>query len=214
MAPRGADRGVTITIWIIEFIERFGYASIFALITVENIFPPIPSEIILAFGGFMTTHTELTVIGVALTATAGSVLGAAILYKIGSLLNAKRLDSLIDNYGGILGLKAKDMHNAFKLFRRFKYYAIFFCRMIPIVRSLISIPAGMTKMKFGVFMLLTTAGTLIWNLLFVIIGAMLGESWEEALVFINVYHEITYIFFILVAIAYLTYRFMIRNKKG
>lgn len=205
--------GIIITGWIIEFIESFGYISIFALIAVENIFPPIPSEIILTFGGFMTTHTELTVIGVVLTATAGSILGAAILYKIGSLLNVKRLDSFIENYGGMIGLKAKDMHRAFSLFRRFKYYAVFLCRMVPIVRSLISIPAGMTKMKFGVFILLTAAGTLIWNLLLVSVGAMLGESWEKVLVFINVYHEITYIFLFLAVIAYVVYRIMNRNKQ-
>lgn len=203
---------VIITSWIIEFIEKFGYLSIFALIAVENIFPPIPSEIILTFGGFMTTHTKLTVPGVVLTATAGSVLGAATLYKIGSLLSLKRLDAVLDRYGVVLGLKAKDMHKAFSLFRRFKYSAVFLCRMIPIVRSLISIPAGMAKMKFGVFMLLTTAGTLLWNLLLVSIGAILGESWEKVLVFINIYHEITYMFFILAAIAYLIYRVINRNK--
>jgi membrane protein DedA with SNARE-associated domain len=204
--------GIIITTWIIEFIERFGYLSIFALIAVENIFPPIPSEIILTFGGFMTTHTELTVIGVVLTATAGSILGAAILYKIGSLLNVKRLDSVIENYGGILGLKAKDIHKSFSLFRRYKYYAVFLCRMVPIVRSLISIPAGMTKMKFGTFILLTAAGTFLWNLLLVSVGAMLGESWERVLVFINVYHEITYIFLFLAVIAYVVYRILNRNK--
>lgn len=204
---------VIITSWIIEFIEKFGYFSIFALIAVENIFPPIPSEIILTFSGFMTTHTKLTVPGVVLTATAGSVFGAAILYKIGSLLNAKRLDSVIDNYGAVLGLKAKDVHKAFSLFRRFKYWAVFLCRMVPIVRSLISIPAGMTKMKFGIFILLTTAGTLLWNLLLVSVGAVLGEAWEDVLVFINIYHEITYIFFILAAVAYFIYRIINKNKQ-
>jgi membrane protein DedA with SNARE-associated domain len=113
----------------------------------------------------------------------------------------------------ILGLKAKDMHKAFSLFRRYRYYAVFLCRMVPIVRSLISIPAGMTKMKFGIFILLTTAGTLIWNILLVSAGAILGESWEKVLVFINVYHEITYIFFILAAIAYLGYRIINKNKR-
>ncbi|MDF2591724.1 MAG: alkaline phosphatase [Clostridia bacterium] len=203
-----------ITSWIIEFIEKFGYLSIFLLIAIENIFPPIPSEVILTFGGFMTTHTKLTIPGVVLTATAGSTLGAAVLYKIGSLLNPKRLDAVIDNYGFVLGLKAKDMHKAFSLFRRFKYSAVFLCRMVPIVRSLISIPAGMTKMKFGVFVLLTTAGTLLWNLLLVSVGAIMGESWEKVLVFINIYHEITYLIFISAAIAYLIYRITNRNKKA
>lgn len=199
------------TNWMIEFIGRFGYISIFTMIAVENVFPPIPSEIILAFGGFMTTYTDLTILGVVLAATAGSVLGASILYKIGSLLNVKRLDAVIERYGGVLGLKAKNMHKAFSLFKRYRNWAVFLCRMIPIIRSLISIPAGMSKMKFRVFLLLTTAGTLIWNLLIVSIGALLGESWEEVLVFINVYHEITYLAFILTGISYLVY--WIWNKK-
>ena len=199
------------TNWIIEFIGRFGYISIFTMIAVENVFPPIPSEIILAFGGFMTTYTDLTLLGVVSAATAGSVLGAAVLYKIGSLLNVKRLDAVIDRYGGVLGLKAKNMHKAFSLFKRYRNWAVFLCRMIPIIRSLISIPAGMSRMKFRVFLLLTTVGTLIWNLLLVSIGALLGESWEEVLVFINVYHEITYLALILAGIAYLVY--WIWNKK-
>jgi len=199
------------TNWIIEFIGRFGYISIFTMIAVENVFPPIPSEIILAFGGFMTTYTDLTLLGVVSAATAGSVLGAAVLYKIGSLLNVKRLDAVIDRYGGVLGLKAKNMHKAFSLFKRYRNWAVFLCRMVPIIRSLISIPAGMSRMKFRVFLLLTTVGTLIWNLLLVSIGALLGESWEEVLVFINVYHEITYLALILAGIAYFVY--WIWNKK-
>lgn len=204
---------IIITSWIIGFIGRFGYISIFALIAVENVFPPIPSEIILAFGGFMATYTELTVVGVVLTATAGSVLGASILYKAGSILNAKRLDAIIDRYGSALGLKTKNMHKAFSLFRQYRYWAVFLCRMIPIIRSLISIPAGMSKMNFRTFLLLTTAGTLIWNFLLVGVGAVLGESWEEVLVFINVYHEITYLFFILAGIAYVLHRIINKKKQ-
>lgn len=206
--------GIIITSWIIAFIEQFGYISIFLLIALENVFPPIPSEIILAFGGFMTTHTELTVLGVVSVATAGSVFGAAILYFIGYKINAKKLDAVIGRYGGALGLKSNNLHQAFALFRRYKNWAVFLCRMIPIIRSLISIPAGMAGMKFKLFIFLTAAGTFLWNLLLVSIGAMLGESWEEALSFVRLYQEITYLIIVLAGAAYFVYRSIKKKRQG
>jgi len=161
----------------------------------------------------MTTSTELTFLGVVGTATAGSVLGAAILYKLGSVLNAKKLDAIIDSYGGILGLKTGSLHKAFSLFRRYRYWAVFLCRMVPIIRSLISIPAGMAKMKFHVFILLTAAGTFIWNLILVYAGAMLGESWEEVLDFMNIYQEATYLLLILAGAAYWVYKVVGKKSK-
>lgn len=201
-----------ITNWIIAFIEHYGYISILLLIAVENIFPPIPSEIILAFGGFMTTHTELTVGGVILTATAGSIIGAAILYWIGSMLNAKKLDAVVSRYGGVLRLKSDHLHKAFSLFRRHRYWAVFLCRMIPIIRSLISIPAGMSKMKFKIFILLTAAGTLIWNTLLVGMGALLGESWEQVMAFVRIYQEVTYLLAAVLGVGYLLYK-RLKSRK-
>jgi len=203
-----------ITNWIIEFIGSYGYISIFILIAVENVFPPIPSEIILAFGGFMTTYSELTILGVVLSATAGSVIGASILYYIGYLLNLKRLNEVVNRYGGVLGLKAQNIHKAFSLFRRYRYRAVFLCRMVPIIRSLISIPAGMSRMKFGMFILLTAAGTFLWNILLVSGGALLGESWEDVLAFIKLYQEITYLLLALVGAAYLLIWFYRKKKQS
>ncbi len=188
--------------WITEFMGQFGYISIFLLITLENVFPPIPSEIILTFGGFMTTTTNLTVPGVVAFATAGSVSGAVILYGIGCVFDVKRLEKMIDRWGHILGVKGKDIHKADSWFKRHGYWAVFLCRMIPLIRSLISIPAGMSKMKFGLFLLYTTAGTLLWNTLLVFGGAFLGESWEKILEFMDVYSHVTYAFLGLGAVAF------------
>ena len=179
--------------WIIYVLERFGYIGAFLMMLLENVFPPIPSEAILAFGGFMTTETELNAAGLVAATTAGSVAGAVVLYKIGRELGAKKIEGIISKWGRLIRLKKEDLHNAKGWFTRYGYWTVFFCRMIPIVRSLISIPAGMARMRFGVFMLLTTAGTLIWNLLLIRIGVALGESWEEILHFMEAYSVVTYV---------------------
>ncbi|MBW8382203.1 MAG: DedA family protein [Youngiibacter sp.] len=178
--------------YIIEIMEKFGYIGTFLLILLENVFPPIPSEVILTFGGFMTTSTSMTVIGTIIAATIGSLLGAVILYYIGHILNRERLDVIVKKYGHILRLKVSDLDKADAWFEKYGYRTIFFCRMVPILRSLISIPAGMAEMKFNLFLLYTTLGTLIWNTALVTAGAMLGENWEKVLEFMDVYSNIAY----------------------
>jgi len=93
-------------------MEQYGYLGIFLIIALENLFPPIPSEVILPFGGFMTTNTELTVFGVIVASTAGSVIGAMILYGIGLLVDVEKLEKMIDRYGNILRVKKEDIHKA------------------------------------------------------------------------------------------------------
>lgn len=178
--------------WITDFMEQFGYFGIFLMLALENVFPPIPSEVILPFGGFMTTTTEMTIPGVLLASTAGSLLGAVILYWIGRLLDVGRLERIVDRWGGLLRISGKDIRKADAWFDKYGYWTVLFCRMVPLVRSLISIPAGMSGMKFGVFMLFTTIGTLGWNLLLVLLGSALGESWEEIAVYIGAYSSVVY----------------------
>ncbi|PPA72443.1 DedA family protein [Jeotgalibacillus proteolyticus] len=178
--------------WIMSFMEQYGYAGIFLVIALENLFPPIPSEVILPFGGFMTTNTELTITGVIAASTAGSAAGAIILYGVGRLLDVKRLETIIDRYGKYLRLKKKDLHKADAWFDRYGIWTVFFCRMVPLVRSLISIPAGMSNMPFVLFLLFTTLGTIIWNTILIIVGAKLGEQWEKISSFMDVYSYIVY----------------------
>nr|WP_155605560.1 DedA family protein [Paenibacillus timonensis] len=173
-------------------MEQFGYFGVFLLIALENVFPPIPSEVILTFGGFMTTYTSMTPVGVIVFSTLGSVLGAVILYGIGYLVNVDRLEGWIERYGRFLRLKKEDIRRADAWFDRYGYWTVLFCRMIPLIRSLISIPAGMSKMKFGLFLLFTTIGTLIWNVALVLLGAAVGGSWEEIVAFMDVYSNIAY----------------------
>lgn len=179
--------------WITQFIEDFGYLGVFLMIALENVFPPIPSEIILCFGGFMTTSTDLTIVGVITASTLGSVVGAIILYAIGLLMDVNRLERIIDRWGHILRLTKEDIHKAQSWFDRFGIWTVFFCRMIPLIRSLISIPAGMAKMNFLTFLLFTTLGTLIWNTLLVNLGAQFGEAWPTIVHYFDYYSNFVYI---------------------
>lgn len=179
--------------WITDIMEQFGYAGIFLMLALENIFPPIPSEVILPFGGFMTTTSGLTIPGVLIASTAGSLLGAAILYWIGRLLDVSRMERIVDRYGKWIRIQKSDIRKADAWFDKYGYWTVLFCRMVPLVRSLISIPAGMSGMKFGLFMLFTTIGTLGWNTLLILLGAALGESWEDIGGYIGTYSSIVYI---------------------
>lgn len=174
--------------WIIGIINQYGYFGIALLIAVENIFPPIPSEVILTFSGFMTTVTDLKIWGVVLSATIGSVLGAVVLYSVGRLMSPQRLERLLGGkLGRVLHLKREDVHHAGAWFARRGKFTVFFCRFIPVVRSLISIPAGMAKMRMGMFLLLTALGTFLWNVVLVYLGAFFGASWETVVRYVDTY---------------------------
>jgi membrane protein DedA with SNARE-associated domain len=179
--------------WITSIMEQFGYIGIFLLITLENLFPPIPSEVILTFGGFMTTHTDLSVFGVVVVSTIGSVAGAIVLYGIGVLLDINKVEKIVEKWGHILRLSKKDIHKANNWFSKYGVWTVFFCRFIPLIRSLISLPAGMTHMNFGVFLVLTTLGTLIWNVVLVNIGAAVGGSWETIVGYMEIYSNVIYV---------------------
>ncbi|WP_062106419.1 DedA family protein [Bacillus niameyensis] len=189
--------------WITHIMEQFGYFGIFLLITVENLFPPIPSEVILTFGGFMTTHTDLSITGVVIASTLGSVLGAIVLYGIGLLVDVKRIENIVERWGHILRLTKKDIHKANDWFSKFGVWTVFFCRFIPLIRSLISLPAGMAHMNFWVFLILTTIGTLIWNVVLVNIGASVGASWETIVGYMDVYSNVVYAFLALLLIVFI-----------
>ncbi|WP_430791114.1 DedA family protein [Virgibacillus flavescens] len=201
--------------WVTDVMEQFGYIGIFLMMALENLFPPIPSEIVLPFGGFLTTDSHLTVFGVILAATAGSVLGAIVLYGIGLLIDVERLEKIIDRYGHILRIKKEDVRKADDWFDRYGYWTVLFCRMIPLIRSLISIPAGMSNMKFWLFLLFTTVGTLVWNIILVTVGAALGESWKDILTFMDIYSTVAYILLAtgVVLLVLLYIRRVVKRKK-
>ena len=199
--------------WIIDLIEQYGYWGVFALIAVENIFPPIPSEVILTFSGFMTQSTQLTVTGVIIVSTIGSVTGAIILYGIGLLMDVEKLEKLIDRHGKILRLTKEDIHKADHWFDRYGTWTVLFCRIIPLIRSLISIPAGMSNMNFGLFILFTTIGTLIWNTILVNVGAAIGSNWHDIVDYMDMFSNIVYVIIAILFLLALVWYFRKRKER-
>ena len=200
--------------FIIEIMNDFGYIGICLLILIENIFPPIPSELILTFGGFMTIDTNMTIVGVIIAATIGSVLGAIILYYIGKILNKERLIKIVTSkYGKLLRVKPEDIESADKWFDEKGNKTVFFCRFIPVVRSLISIPAGMSEMPLLKFIVYTTFGSAIWNTVLVLVGAFAGDKKDLILTIID---DASYVIVALIVIVFLifVYRFYKKRSKN
>lgn len=203
--------------WIIKLIEQFGYLAITLLIAIENIFPPIPSEVILTFGGYLTTSYGLSVWGVIIAATIGSLIGAIALYGIGRCLSAERLGKILDGrIGQLLHFRKEDVDKACTWFNSKGKLTVLFCRCIPVIRSLISIPAGMAKMKFGIFLLMTTVGSFVWNIILVYLGVAAGESWKKIVSGTELFTKVTVIVLALVALAVIAYfiktRFIKKEK--
>ena len=161
-------------------MNKYGYLGILFLITIENVFPPIPSEVILTLGGFMTSKygINMSLIGVVMYSTFGSMLGAIILYYVGYIFNKDRLLKIVrSKVGRVLCLKESDIVKSDSSFNKNGDLTVLYCRFIPIVRSLISIPAGVNKMKLSIFLLYTFVGSLIWNTVLVSLGKLVGENY-------------------------------------
>lgn len=177
--------------FIEEIMNTYGYLGVAFLIALENLFPPIPSEVILTFGGFMTTRSGLTVLGMIVASTIGAVVGGSILYYLGRFIRPEVLKKLVrGRIGRILRLKEKDVDMAMRWFEKHGIATIFFARFIPIVRSLISIPAGTMKVPFGLFLIFTTLGTATWNTILILLGAWAGENWSALLGYLDTYKYI------------------------
>lgn len=202
---------------IIEIMNSFGYIGICLLIMIENVFPPIPSELILTFGGFMTISSNMTIVGCIIASTIGSLLGAVILYYIGKILNKERLIKIVNSkYGKLLRIKTKDIESADKWFDKKGNKTVFFCRFVPIVRSLISIPAGMSEMPFLKFILYTLFGSLIWNTALICVGAFAGDKKD---IILNVIDKASNVILIVIIIAFIIfaykfYKNRLKSKKN
>lgn len=202
---------------VLNIIGQFGYVGVFLLIAIENIFPPIPSEVILLFGGFMTTYTKLNILGMVIASTLGSVLGAIILYYIGKIFNKDRLKKIISGkLGKILRLKNNDIDKADTWFDTKGQKTVFFCRFIPLIRSLISIPAGMSEMPLLKFLTYTVAGSLIWNIVLIVLGSIVGNNWTNILSIFDTYSSIVVIALGLMFIIFVTifYKKRLKHEKN
>lgn len=166
--------------WATDFIDAIGLVGVALLVALENIFPPIPSELVLLLTGFNVSQSRFGYVGAVAFATIGSVAGAWVLYGVGRVLNEERFERLLAWAGKFLGFKRKDIDKGFDWFERHGGMVVFFGRLVPIVRSVVSVPAGADKMPIVRFSLLTAAGSLVWNSIWVAIGWGLGDQWEKA----------------------------------
>lgn len=177
--------------WMMNLLQNYGYMSLFILMILENLFPPIPSEFILTFAGFLTSLTDLHVLGVLAVGTLGAYLGALILYFIGKQMSPTRLEKWLESsLAKKLHFQKKEIDKAQKWFFKHGIKAVLLGRMVPVIRSLISIPAGMMQMSFVTFSLYTLSGTFIWNMILVFLGRFLGQQWTLILDYMKKYNFI------------------------
>ena len=166
--------------WVMDLINRFGYVGVAALMFLENVFPPIPSELVMPFAGMASSRgNSLSFPWVVAAGTAGSVLGAVVLYYLGAKIGADRLRAWADKHGHWLGFDAEDLDKARGWFDKHGGPTVLFCRLIHGVRSIISIPAGVDKMNFASFLLYTTIGSAAWTALLAWAGRLLGSNFDR-----------------------------------
>jgi membrane protein DedA with SNARE-associated domain len=200
---------MNLTEWIISIMEQLGYLGIALLMFLDNIFPPIPSEIIMPSAGYSASQGELLLAGVIIAGCIGSLVAAAILYWIGYKFNHDSIFRFVDRYGKYLFIKSNDVKKSLDWFEHYGHRIVFFGRMIPAVRSLISIPAGMSHMPFWKFMFFSSLGTIIWTTFLACVGFYFGEN--QALMQ-NIFSQVSH-FIIIVVIAIIIW-ILYRRHQG
>lgn len=188
------------TEWIIHTISSWGYLGIFLVMLAESIFPPIPSELIIPFAGFAAANGELNLFGVIAAATVGAVVGMLPWYFAGRLFGLNRVRALADRFGRVMAFNADEIDMAVGWFTRFGPVIVLFGRLIPLIRTLISIPAGLSRMPLPIFLLASTAGALVWNTILTLAGFILHEHYEVIEVVLD---PLSYIVLGLVVVLYL-----------
>jgi membrane protein DedA with SNARE-associated domain len=172
--------------WVDSLIETLGAPGAGVAIALENLFPPLPSEVILPLAGFAASTGQMGLLAALLWTTAGSVAGALMLYGVGALLGRDRTVAMAAR---LPLLKVADIERTEEWFARHGAKAVFFGRMIPVFRSLISLPAGVERMPLPLFLTLTTLGSAIWNTAFVLAGYALGERWHDVTGYVSAYSK-------------------------
>lgn len=198
--------------WVLAIMAKFGYLGIIFAMFAENVFPPIPSEVIMPAAGFAVARGDLNLLLVIVAGTLGSVLGALPLYYFGSLFNKQRLIDFTEKYGKYVFVKPDDVISADDWFNKHGKKAVFFGRMVPGIRSLISIPAGMNKMPLLPFIILTIAGAAIWTTLLTLAGYHFGQNYEVIEKFLAPYSKIFLGAAIVIVIIWLLRRRMGQSK--
>ena len=208
--------------WVQDVINQFGYFGVALLVVIENVFPPIPSEIVLPFAGFVAqqgadaanaaadaAQSDTTVVGMMIAATIGSVVGALILYFVSAAIGPDRLRAFVERFGKWFGVKSADLVRAEAWFDRRSAVAVLVGRCVPLIRSIVSIPAGFRRMKLTSFVVLTAIGSAVWNVALIGAGAVLGDQWERVGEYVGVFQWL-----VIAAILVLLVRFVVSRVKN
>ena len=208
--------------WVQDVINQFGYFGVALLVVIENVFPPIPSEIVLPFAGFVAqqgasavnatagaAQSDTTVVGMMIAATVGSVVGALILYFVSAAIGPERLRGFVERFGKWFGVKSSDLVRAEAWFDRRSSAAVLVGRCVPLIRSIVSIPAGFRRMKLTSFVVLTAIGSAVWNIALIGAGAVLGDQWERVGEYVGVFQWL-----VIAAVLLLLVRFVVSRLKN
>ena len=209
MAEADLTQAGGLTGWIASVIDALGEVGVGLLVALENIVPPIPSEIVLSMAGYLANAGQINVVLVWVAATVGSVIGALALYALGHVLGEDRLKRWLDR---IPLVDSDDLNTADRWFERHAKGAVLFGRCAPVVRSLVSIPAGANHMRIGLFTLLTTIGSGVWNLIFVGGGYALGSRYDRLEQYSNYFDYAIYAVILLAVVSWVVKKIRKRRR--
>ena len=205
--------------WVQDVINQFGYLGVALLVIIENVFPPIPSEIVLPFAGFVAqqgssaAQSDTSVIGMMIAATIGSVVGALILYFVSAAIGPDRLRAFVEKFGKWFGVKSSDLVRAEAWFDRRSLLAVLVGRCVPLIRSIVSIPAGFRRMKLSSFVVLTAIGSAVWNIALIGAGAVLKDQWDVVGDYVGVFQWVVVAAIIVVLAKFVLSRIKRRNTS-
>jgi membrane protein DedA with SNARE-associated domain len=195
--------------WVVNLMDSLGAPGVGLAIALENVFPPLPSEVFLPLAGFTAARGEMSLVAAILWTTLGSLVGALALYGIGAALGRNRLRAIVDRMPLV---NLSDVDKAEEWFAKHGNKAVFFGRMVPLVRSMISVPAGVERMPVLLFAGLTTAGSLIWNSAFVLAGYALGESWHIVEQYAGIASKVVLVIAVLAVLGFIGRRVWLRRR--
>lgn len=198
---------------IINFIQSTGYVGVFILMTLESALIPIPSEITMPFAGFLASSGKLSMIGIILAGSIGNLAGSLIAYGLGYFLEETVIVSLIQKYGKFILLTKHEYDRAIHWFNKYGSKIAFFSRLLPAVRTFISLPAGLSEMNIWKFSVYTFLGSLIWSAFLAFIGFYLGENWHSIEVYYRKFEYLLAFIFILTVLWYVNHKLKIIKIK-
>ncbi len=201
-----------IKVWAESIVSTMGYPGLTIIMFLENLFPPIPSEIVLPLAGSLTLTGRFNMVGVVLWALVGALAGAYFFYGLGKLLGEERVRWLIGKVGKYLMVTTDDFDKSIAWFNRYGELVIFFGRMVPIVRTLISIPAGMASMNLLTFTFYTVLGTTLWNVVLGYAGRLLGQNWRMVADWINYYQNVIIVLAVAAVVVFFVYKLRQRRQ--